>query len=178
MHYRMFVTTSLPDGGGSQEARLTVHDALSHDDSFCGNGGRFGSPFCDSFEIGGRWSGVLEATIGPTYRAAVAARFHEMADDWSPYRLVDAHHHELDALWQSCGGCGSSPYTRDTGGMLGHADDAMLVTRELYDAMLACYEGESKVIDGCHCQYIDLDDEPLQADAIGSKWLVVVDYHN
>ena len=106
MHYRMLVTTSLPEGATSDDARFTVHDALLCDDSFCGAGGRFGSPLCDWFVIGGRWSGLLaETAIGQPYRSAVMARFPEMVD-WQPHKLVDAHGDELDALWQAHGGGG------------------------------------------------------------------------
>ncbi len=179
MHFRMLVTTSLPDGATSDDARHTVHDALLNDESFCGTGGRFGSPVCDWFEIGGRWSGLLaETVIGETYRAAMIARFPEMANNWRPRSLADAHRDQLDALWQSCGGVGPSAYTRIDIGMIGRPDDAMLLTRELYDGLLTAYEGEYFVSDGWHCQYTDLDDEPLKPDAIGRKWLVVIDYHN
>ncbi len=175
MHFRMFVTTTLPDGATSEEARRDVHDTLLTDDSFCGAGGRFGSPLCDWFVIGGRWSGVLtEAVIGASFRRAVVARFPEMAKDWWPHSLAEAHRDEIDALWQSHGGTGSSPYTREDGGDLGHPDDAQLLTREMYDAFLAPYEG---AVRGCD-DYHDLDDEPLRPDAVGRKWIVVVDYHN
>jgi len=179
MHYRMLVTTSLPDGATSDDARHTVHDALLNDESFCGTGGRFGSPLCDWFEIGGRWSGLLaETLIGEAVRNAIIARFPTMAKDWWPHSLVEAHRDELDAIWETHGGTGSSPYTRSDIGMIGYPDDAMLIVHELYDALLASYEGESRVSDGYHCEFIDLDDDPLQPDFIGRKWLVVVDYHN
>ena len=179
MHYRMLVTTSLPDGATSEDARFTVHDALLNDDSFCGTGGRFGSPLCDWFVIGGRWSGLLaETLIGEKFRAAVVARFPEMAKGYWPESLIVTHRDELDAIWRNYGGCGPSPYTRDGYDMLGNSDDAMPLTRKLYDALLVPYEGESLVLEGHHGQYLDLDDDPLQPDAIGHKWLVVVDYHS
>jgi hypothetical protein len=179
MHYRMLVTTSLQDGATSEDARCTVHDALVNDDSFCGTGGRFGHPLSDWFVIGGRWSGLLaETVIGETYRAAIIARFPEMAKEWWPHSLVCAHRAELDDIWQAHGGTGPSPYTRNGDDGLGHPDDAMLVTHDLYDALLAPYEGESLVTDGSHCEYVDLDDDPLGSTAIGRKWLVLVDYHN
>ena len=89
-----------------------------------------------------------------------------------------SHGDELDALWQAHGGTGKSPYTRNSHAELGQPDDAMLLTRELYDAMLAGYESESFVMDDFHCKYLDLDKEPLRPEAIGQKWIVVVDYHN
>lgn len=179
MHFRMLVTTSLPENGDSEEARWTVYDALLHDDSFCGTGGRFSSPLCDWFVIGGRWSGLLAKTlIGEKHRAAVVARFPEMAKWFWPESLIDAHRDEFDAIWRDHGGSGPSPYTRDSYMELGYPDDAMLLTRELYDSLLAPYESERLVLEGDHGHYLDLDDDPLQPDAIGHKWLVVVNYHN
>ena len=55
----------------------------------------------------------------------------------------------------------------------GDADDAMLVTQELYDKLLKEYEeladSESTA---------DLDYDPVSAEFIGKKWMVVVDYHD
>ena len=44
MHHLMLVTLSLPDSDNSADARGSAYDQLSDDDSFCGEGGRFGSP--------------------------------------------------------------------------------------------------------------------------------------
>ena len=179
MHYRMYVTTTLSDDANSEDARKEVFNYLAADDSFCGEGGRFGSPLCDFFEIGGRWSGHLAQTvIGESLRKAIIERFPPEGDEWCPHSLVVSHGDELDALWQAHGGTGKSPYTRNSNAELGQPDDAMLLTRELYDALLAGYESESFVMDDFHCKYIDLDKEPLRPEAIGQKWLVVVDYHN
>ncbi len=68
MHFLMFVTISMPEGTTSADVCDKVYDELMNDDSFCGNGGRFGSPLCDGFVIGGRWSGILAQTvIGESY---------------------------------------------------------------------------------------------------------------
>ena len=50
----------------------------------------------------------------------------------------------------------------------------MLLTMELYVALLAQYEGLSLDRDS----FADLDGDELQPDFVGRKWLVVVDYHN
>ncbi len=89
MHFRMFVTSSYSDDADSLTVRSSVFHTLASDESFCGSGGIFGSPVCDWFEIGGRWSGVLAiAQIGKFYRAAVTARFPEMEKEWLPHSLV------------------------------------------------------------------------------------------
>lgn len=173
MHNRMFVTISTEDCATSDEARRSVTHTLLNDDLFCGQGGQFGGPVCDSFVIGGRWSGLLaETIIGPTHKAAVLARFPEMEQQWLTRDFVDRNREELDAIWQQHGGTGPSPYTR--GGFHGYPDDAMVLTQLLYDALLAGYQGEV-ISDDYH--FADLDEEELQPDFVGRKWLVIVDYH-
>ena len=175
MHYRMFITLNAPSDATSEIVRLEVSNRLMEDDSFCGEGGRFGSPLCDWFVIGGRWSGLLaETIIDAAYKNAVHARFPEFSQDWWQQSFVDQNGAELDALWRAHGGTGPSPYTRNGYDHLGHDDDAMLLTSRLYEALLSEHEGQSISRDG----FADLDDEELQRDFVSRKWLVVVDYHN
>lgn len=174
MHYLLLITLSAPADAKSTEIRTEVYERLMHDDSFCGQGGRFGSPLCDWFVIGGRWSGHLSETlIGDRYRKAVTARFPDMAAPFVPQSMIDARANELDELWRDIGCAGQSPFTRSTYASLGYHDDAMPLTRELYDALLAQHEGLSE--DREH--YCDLDYEDVTPDFIGQKWLIVVDYH-
>lgn len=63
MHELLLVTLSVPEGATSEDARRRAHDLLIHDDSFCGEGGRFGVPLCDWFDLGGRWSGMLREKL-------------------------------------------------------------------------------------------------------------------
>jgi hypothetical protein len=164
---------TLPAGVSSADACNAVEIDLIRDESFCGQGGRFGAPLCDWFVIGGRRSGLLADTqIGPAYKEAVFARFPEMNQQWPQRQFVEAHAAELDAIWQEHGGTGLSPYTRN--GFDTYDDDAVIVTPELYAALLAEYAGQV-ASDG---EFVDLDCEPVGPDFIGRKWLVVVDYHN
>jgi hypothetical protein len=177
MHYLMLVTTSFIEGATTAAVRAAVYQALVSDDSFCGQGGRFGCPLADWFVIGGRWSGYLSTSrIGDAYREAVAARFPEQSE--KPYGLVADHRKELDRIWESLGGQSPNPYSRDDTDDLGHPDDAQVLTKELYDALLSDFEGRACMSDGCHCEYVDLDGEALNSDFIGRKWLIVIDYHN
>jgi len=64
------------------------------------------------------------------------------------------------------------PYDRDTYQRNGYEDDAMLVTQELYDALLKEYEGQEESE-----YHADLEYESISPEMIGRKWLVVVDYH-
>jgi len=173
MHSLLLVTTALPDGTTSKEARYKVYEALMNDGSFCGDGGRFGAPLCDWFVIGGRWSGLLaETMIGTAFKDAVIAKFPEFDRESLPQSLIHSHGQELDALWREHGGTGPSPYTRD--GHDGFEDDAMVITQKLYDALLAKYQGEDASVG----DFVDLDYEQVQPDFVGRKWLVVVDYHS
>ena len=173
MHYLMFVTLTMLPGETSLDARRRVQNLLLEDDSFCGDGGRFGSPLCDWFVIGGRWSGKLPiALLGDAYKAAFQQEFPDMAGDWYPASLVEKHRDRLNQLWQRFGGTGAHPYTRSSYDDLGCDDDAMIVDQALYDRFLA---GDPSR----YCEtFADLDDESVDETFIGRKWLVVVDYHN
>ena len=61
---------------------------------------------------------------------------------------------------------------RDQGAPLGYDDDAMLVTPELYDRYLADHEEYPD-----ESRFADFEHEPVTRAFIGTKWLVVVDYH-
>ena len=173
MHNRLLLTLAAPADAGPEQVRRDVFDQLMNDDSFCGGGGRFGSPLCDWFVIGGRWSGLLAETVmGGAFNDKVRA-LADMNQKWLSKSVIDKHAAELDAIWQSLGGTGPSPYSRSGYEELGYADDAMLLSKGLYAALLAEHEGE---ITGD--RYADLDGEELHPDFVGRKWLVVVDYHN
>jgi hypothetical protein len=175
MHFPMLLTITLPDGSNSEDARRAVHEALIKDSSFCG-GGRFGCPLCDWFVIGGRFSGLLtEATLGFAFEAAVSARFPEGVP--SPLNLDDCDRVEYEAIWRTIGGMEPSPKGRDSYAMTGHPDDAVILTDALYDALLANYKGNDIVFRDSHCEFADLDEEELDSDFVGRKWIVVVDQH-
>src|SRR5258707_7353770 len=113
MHYRMLIPLDSPADADSADVRREVFDRMMADDSFCGDGGRFGSPLCDWFVIGGRWSGLLKETLlGDGYKAAFEREFPEMATGWYSSDLVDTHRDHLDQLLQRFGGTGPSPLTR------------------------------------------------------------------
>ena len=54
----------------------------------------------------------------------------------------------------------------------GYADDAMVLTQELYDALLTEYEGQEESE-----YHTDLEYDAVSPAMTGTKWLVVVDYH-
>jgi len=179
MHHLMLTTLEMPDDHTSLAARIDVQNILQGDPSFGGDGGRFGSPLCDWFVIGGRWSGELKETlIGEPYKTAFACEFPELAKGWYRPDLVDKHRERLNELWHSFGGTGDSPLLRTRYDFLGCEDDAMLVDQALFDHFLAGHLGESIEIEGSSGTFADLDNEAVDASFIGRKWLVVVDYHS
>ena len=63
-------------------------------------------------------------------------------------------------------------------GYLGCLHNAIRITEEVYSAYLARFEGHKEVEDDNRCMhYMDLNNEPLTTQVIGTKWLVVVDCH-
>jgi hypothetical protein len=179
MHHLMLVTLSL-DSGASAEARDSAYDQLMNDDSFVGEGGRFGCPLADWFVLGGRWSGMLrEAILGQPYRDALAKEFPEFSEGNFTSGLVDERKDGLEHLWQRFGGTGMHPLLRSGYDHFGADDDAMAVDRFLYDRFLKPYAGSADIIgDDELADFADLDGDEVDESFIGSKWLVVVDYHN
>jgi len=176
MHHLLLITLAMSPGATSLDARIRARSKLLEDDSFCGQGGRFGSPLCDWFVIGGRWSGQLQrALLGQTYEDALHREFPKLFRSWCSDALVKKHRQGLNQLWRRFGGRDNHPITRSGYEELGFDDDAMLVDRALYDHFLKPYSALESDEDG---KFADLDNEPLDESFIGRKWLVVVDYHN
>jgi hypothetical protein len=175
MHNRLLITLDAPaDAATSHKVRDDVYDRLMDDDSFCGEGGRFGHPLGDWFVIGGRWSGLLaETQMRGEFKVKVRA-LEGMNSYFLTQSVIDGHAGELDAMWHSLGGLGPNPYSRSSYIQYGYPDDAMLVSEPLYDALLAGHEGCDN-----ECEHFaDLDGDEVSRAFIGRKWLVVVDYHN
>jgi hypothetical protein len=180
MHYLMLITLAIEPGESSQDARDRAFATLAEDDSFCGEGGRFGSPLCDWFVIGGRWSGYLRKTlIGDAYRKALEQRFPKLVCGYYSEADAKAQAKGLNALWRKHGGTGPSPYFRSSYEQCGYDDDALPLDQTLYDRLLADFKGESECrAESPRCAFADLDFEPVDESFIGRKWIAVVDYHN
>jgi hypothetical protein len=176
MHHRLFITLAMADGAISLDARIRTRSKLLEDNSFCGEVGRFGSPLCDWFVIGGRWSGMLKKhLLGQEYRDAFDREFPEFSAIWFPASVVKQHRKRLDQFWQRFGGSGSHPLTRNGYEELGYDDDAMLIDAALYERFLQEYRDQEVADDH---RFADLDGDLVDDSFIGRKWLVVVDYHN
>jgi hypothetical protein len=182
MHFRFLVTCERDWAETSQEARAHVLDTLL-EEGFCGEG-RWGGGVCDWFVIGGRWSGELSrSTWAKQITAQMAAlEEHHAVQVWGTFYGGDAEkkrtQQELAKVFQQMWDAEAPvayvgiPYIRDTYQQGGYADDAMLLTQELYDALLKEYEGKEESE-----YHADLEYDSVSPEMIGKKWLVVVDYH-
>jgi len=182
MHFRFLVTCELGAAETSAEARAHVQDTL-YEEGFCGEG-RWGCGIADWFVIGGRWSGDLSrSTWARTITEEMIARerehdvqvwgaFYPDAEKTRTQQELAMH---FQQLWDSQApeAYRGIPYCRDTYQPNGYEDDAMLLTQELYDALLKEYEGKEEFE-----HYADLEYDEVSPAMISKKWLVVVDSHN
>ena len=187
MHYRMLVTFDRNEAQDSAEARDHVSEELIEDTTFM-EGGRFSMGYCDWFVAGGRWSGELSRA---TWAQAVQKEIDQLEKQeglqvWGVYygdqekrdrqAVLKVKALYAEALPEAYQGQGLV-YTRDTYQDMGYEDDAMLVSEQLYDALLAEYEGQDLADDWFGVAFVDLDWEPVSRDFVDKKWLVVVDAH-
>ena len=138
----------------------------------------------DWFVIGGRWSGDLSRyTWARTITEQMIALEREQdVQVWGAFygsAEKERIQQELAARFQSLWDMHAPeeyrgiPIQRDTYQDTGYEDDAMLLTQELYDALLKEYEGKEEFE-----HHADLEYDDVSPALIGKKWLVVVDYHN
>jgi hypothetical protein len=181
MHFRFLATCDCDTAETSKEARAYVLDTLL-EEGFVGEG-RWGGGLCDWFVIGGRWSGELSRRSWAreiTARMAALEEQHGVQvwgtfyGDGEKQRIQQELAKQFQQMWDSQAPAAylGIPYVRDTYKRDGYADDAMLMTRELYDALLKEYGGKEESE-----HHADLDYEPVSPAMVDRKWLVVVDYH-
>ena len=180
MHYRFLVTFDKHHAKTSQDARDYVIEYL-HAEHFCCGEGRWACGIADWFVIGGRWSGELsrQSWARDLFTDLEESERHTHAgiaeSDGEQHRLTTIDFYaKKHARWQRKApkAYRDIPYPRDAYKTDGYADDAMLVTHELYDGLLQEYE----LLDEPH-HYIDCEYDAVDRDMVGNKWLVVVDYH-
>lgn len=186
MHYRLFVLTNKEHAKDSKEVRRYVYNELSSDPSFCGECGRFGSPLCDWFVIGGRWSGELtKALLDQEKLKAFEKEFEETYGWWigGKERITEETRAEQSiALFKKYFSDfqGGHPYWRNSYAHLGYEDDAVIVSKEIWEKVLKKYESVDYQVEDedSDVAVVDLDCDPISEGAIEKKWLVVVDYHS
>ena len=182
MHVRFLVTLDNEFVENSQAARSLASSYLLNN-GFVHNDMRWSNGIADSFVIGGRWSGELSRhswakslaekmdEIEQKHDITVCGAFYsDKSRQKTQRKLAEQFQHMWDseAPQEYIG----IPVQRDSYEEDGYEDDAMLLTKELYDNLLKEYEGtvESEY-------HADLDNEEISRDMIGKKWIVVVDYH-
>ena len=152
MHTTLFITCKVNGTATSKSVRQSVYQILSSDRLFHIPDSDEG--ICDWFVIGGRASGMLSLKSRSTPVIVLD----------SPTALMEAFGQEL-----------ASRANR-----FGEEDDARLIDAFLYDSFLTGFEGNARVNDPSWDAPIfwDLEGQPVSPSFIGSKWLVVVDYHS
>lgn len=190
-----YVLVPVSKAKSSLEARRYAFEILSDDPTFVGEEGRFATPVCDWFVIGGRWSGRLHPK---KLRKNFYNQVRRLLDIVSPYMpdssFVEEHYEELDTIWGQLGGINSSLLTRDRTHILGQEDDACMIDNRLAEKLnFFLHENDEYGIDGCYLtervwwrpiKVISLDEnldmlpelENFHA-LIGKYWVVVIDYH-
>jgi hypothetical protein len=182
MHSSFFVTFNKERASSSEEAREYVYDTLM-EEGFCSDG-RWGGGMADWFVIGGRWSGVLSRQ---SWARKITARMEGLERKQNVYvwgifygnaqkqRIQQELAADFQQLWNTHAPdvYKGIPIQRDTYQNHGYADDAMVLTQELYDALLKEYEGQEE-----SDYHADLEYEPVSPAMVDRKWLVVVDYHS
>jgi hypothetical protein len=182
MHFRFLVTCDRDTADTSATVREYVYTTLC-EEGFCGQG-RWGGGVADWFVIGGRWSGELSRATWAreiTKQMSAMEREHSVQvwgafyGDGEKTRVQQELAKQFQQIWDAEAPAAyvGIPYIRDTYKEDGYADDAMLLTQELYDALLKEYEGKEESE-----YHADLEYEAVSPAMIGKKWLVVVDYHS
>ena len=182
MHHRLLVTFNKDTAATSQDARDHVFEAL-HDEGFCCESGRWRTCIADWFVIGGRWSGFLsrltwakefDHVVTTTEAEHETQVWGAWYGDRTKQKVQRKLAKQFQALWDSTAPPAyiGIPYQRDTYKVDGYEDDAMLLTRELYDSVLYEFAGRAE-----SDHHADLDFDDVSPGMIGRKWLVVVDYH-
>jgi hypothetical protein len=183
MHYRFLVTFNKKDADNSERARKLVYDTL-HNEGFVYPDGRWSGGMADWLVIGGRWSGELSRH---SLARSITTQIYDIEQEhdlqvWGthygdPEKQKQQRHFAklFQQMWDKAAPkeYRGIPYQRDTYKVDGYADDAMILTRDIYDGLLKEYEGSEDSE-----YHADLDYEPVSPDMIGKKWIVVVDYHN
>ena len=182
MHARLIVLVDKEHAEDSEGAREYVESKLIANE-FAGEGNLFSSPPADWFVIGGRWSGELTWwRLGKE----VEDKFYAVAKErdltrCGGERTEEQCDQQLIALFREIvpDFDGEPPIGRDTYAHRGYEDDAQILDEGFFNRLQVLKSfRDGDLGDGCH--YIDLDApfEKLTENAIGQKWVVIVDFHS
>lgn len=194
MHYEAYILVSKAEATTSLEARQEVMSSLLNDESFIGEGGRFFTPVCDSFRIGGRWSGWLypQHTRDEFFRQADQLNSGEKEPGWYSQEFIQNNRKQLDEIWRKLGGQYASPLTRNQREELGEEDDAQILDKPFAEQLNIFLQTKEYINDQEYCitrkkawlepAVITLDCDVLFDltdfnTLVGKYWVVVIDYH-
>lgn len=169
----------------SLDVRKATKESLV-EEGFCDQK-RFSSAPADWFSIGGRWSGCLtEALLNQLLWKSCLEKLRENADkiglNMFYSRLTKAKRTKGEEIFKSFFPKfkGLMPVYRDEYEGNGYEDDAMIVTKGLWNGMIRDLVEKSSD-DYYEDPLIYLEgsiDEVNSKNSIGLKWAVVVDYHS
>jgi hypothetical protein len=193
MHYRFLVTFESGTAKNSTQARRYAAQTLDAQGFVCpdeyGDRGvstddRWDDCMADWYVVGGRWSGELSRHSWAKLISAemdALEREHDV-QVWGAFYGDEEKQREqrelaerFQAMWNAAAPFAfrGIPIQRNTYKLYGYEDDAMLLTEELYNALLREYAGQQRSE-----YHIDLDGDDVSREMVGHKWLVVVDYHS
>lgn len=172
IHYKAFFTFKKEIANTSEEARGYVIDFLTEQE-FCSQG-FFSQAPADWFVVGGRWSGELQNINIQDEVMKMLQDKGKPKEEHLYESDIEKNKEEIQNIWKENKGEGVCPYLRDSYKDEGYEDDAMIITKEIYNKFLKEYEGDCSDGEG----YWDLEQQEVNNDFIGNKWIVVVDYHN
>ena len=182
MHHRFLVTFKSDEAKNSTQARWYAAETLE-DNGFLCTDDSGSNCMADWFVIGGRWSGELSrhSWAKPITEQMEALEKSHDVQVWGTFYGDEAlreRQRELAERFQDMWSAAAPrayrdiPIQRDTYKSDGYEDDAMLLSEELYNALLHEYAGQSESE-----YHADLDFDDVSPDMVGHKWIVVVDYH-
>jgi len=167
---------------GSAERMQAESDApkveQDYAEGFANQVGRWNAGLADWFVIGGRWSRAFTRALLDKEKLETVEKEFERKHGWwlggQEHMTEKQRRQQMKKIFyrEFPDFQGEMPYWRDQYREHGYEDDAMVVTRELYDALLKAYEGQED-----SDEHADLDWTPVSPEMVGTKWLVVVDYH-
>jgi hypothetical protein len=173
----MLVTFAAAKATTSGKARAYA-SAYLRENGFADEG-RWSRGLADWYVIGGRWSGALtRAVLDQEKLQRVDAEFERRFGWWIGGKggvTEESRRAEYESLFRPefPDFAGTLPTWRDSYAELGYEDDASIVTEALYGRVLAEFAGDHET-EG----FADFEFDTASPAFVGTKWLVVVDYHS
>jgi hypothetical protein len=182
MHARLFVLFDKEEAEKPEDA-CVVADTMLECNGFAGHSGLFSESPSDWYVIGGRWSGALVwAQLGYEHEGEFWKKAEQEGIDGIPFVEGEVHkklRRIFREMFPDYPADKPEPVARDCHSH--YEDDAMTLDEPLakFLSELKRYPSETnEVHDGD--AYVDLSDpweDYKLSDALGKKWLVVVDFH-